>query len=79
MQHHGGMETSHQTILDLAVQRGIIRPRDPTRLQSGLDPFSGSGSTGRGAVLEGFSFVGVELSPEYARIARARIADAARS
>ena len=28
MQHHGGMETSHQTILDLAVQRGLIRPRD---------------------------------------------------
>ena len=28
MQHHGGMETSYQTILDLAVQRGLIRPRD---------------------------------------------------
>jgi predicted transcriptional regulator of viral defense system len=28
MQHHGGMETSHQTILDLAAQRGLIRPRD---------------------------------------------------
>lgn len=28
IQHHGGMETSHQTILDLAAQRGLIRPRD---------------------------------------------------
>lgn len=28
MQHHGGMETSHQIILDLAAQRGLIRPRD---------------------------------------------------
>ena len=28
IQHHGGMETSHQAILDLAAQRGLIRPRD---------------------------------------------------
>jgi predicted transcriptional regulator of viral defense system len=28
MQHYGGMETSHQTIVDLAAQRGLIRPRD---------------------------------------------------
>ena len=41
-----------------------------------LDPFAGSGSTGCGAVIEGFRFIGVELSEEYAAIARARIADA---
>ena len=28
IQHHGGMGNSHQSILDLAAQRGIIRPRD---------------------------------------------------
>lgn len=39
-----------------------------------LDPFMGSGSTGRGAVLEGFSFIGIELELEYVAIARARIA-----
>ena len=39
-----------------------------------LDPFMGSGSTGKGAVSEGFSFVGCELDPEYIEIARARIA-----
>ena len=38
-----------------------------------LDPFTGSGSTGKGAVLEGFRFLGIELSPEYTEIARARI------
>jgi site-specific DNA-methyltransferase (adenine-specific) len=38
-----------------------------------LDPFTGSGSTGCAAVQEGFSFIGCELSEEYARIARARI------
>ena len=38
-----------------------------------LDPFVGSGSTGRGAVLEGFRFVGIEREAEYVEIARARI------
>lgn len=38
-----------------------------------LDPFMGSGSTGRGAVLSGFGFIGIELSPEYAKIATNRI------
>jgi DNA modification methylase len=38
-----------------------------------LDPFMGSGSTGRGAVLEGFRFVGIEREEEYVAIARARI------
>lgn len=38
-----------------------------------LDPFMGSGSTGKAAVLEGFQFVGIELDPIYAAIAEARI------
>jgi len=38
-----------------------------------LDPFIGSGSTGRGAVSQGFNFIGIELSPEYVEIAKARI------
>ena len=38
-----------------------------------LDPFTGSGSTGRGAVLEGFNYIGIEMSPEYVEIAKARI------
>jgi site-specific DNA-methyltransferase (adenine-specific) len=33
----------------------------------------GSGSTGKAAALEGFKFVGCELSPEYFAIAEARI------
>lgn len=39
-----------------------------------LDPFMGSGSTGKAAVLEGFQFVGVEREDEYMPIATARIA-----
>jgi len=38
-----------------------------------LDPFMGSGSTGKAAMLEGFNFIGIEREPEYANIARARI------
>jgi DNA modification methylase len=44
-----------------------------------LDPFTGSGSTGRGAVLEGFAFIGCELDPEYLEIARTRILAAERA
>ena len=38
-----------------------------------LDPFTGSGSTGRGAVLEGFRFIGCEMDADYIEIAKARI------
>jgi len=41
-----------------------------------LDPFMGSGSTGRGAVLEGLRFIGMEMEAEYAAIAIARISQA---
>ena len=38
-----------------------------------LDPFMGSGSTGKAALLEGFEFIGIERDAEYIEIARARI------
>ena len=41
-----------------------------------LDPFAGSGSTGKAAVAEGFRFIGIEREAEYVKIARARIAAA---
>jgi len=43
-----------------------------------LDPFMGSGSTGKAAMLEDFRFIGIESEPEYFEIAQARITDAAR-
>ncbi len=39
-----------------------------------LDPFMGSGSTGKAAALECFNFVGIDQEAEYVAIARARIA-----
>lgn len=38
-----------------------------------LDPFMGSGSTGKAAMLEGFRFIGIEREEEYFKIAKARI------
>lgn len=38
-----------------------------------LDPFFGSGSTGKAAIMEGFSFIGCEREAEYMPIAEARI------
>ena len=38
-----------------------------------LDPFMGSGSTGKAAVREGFRFIGVEIGADYFPIAVARI------
>ena len=39
-----------------------------------LDPFLGSGTTACAAVLEGFDYIGIEMTPDYADIAEARIA-----
>lgn len=38
-----------------------------------LDPFMGSGSTGKAAIREGFQFIGIDMSAEYFSIAAARI------
>jgi DNA modification methylase len=40
-----------------------------------LDPFFGAGTTGLVAMKMGRDCIGVELNPEYAEIARKRIAD----
>ncbi len=39
-----------------------------------LDPFMGSGSTGKAAMREGFRFIGIEMDESYLKIAEARIA-----
>jgi DNA modification methylase len=39
-----------------------------------IDPFFGSGSTGKAALLEGFKVIGIEREPEYFEIAQARCA-----
>jgi site-specific DNA-methyltransferase (adenine-specific) len=66
----------HPTVKPTDLMRYLVRLVTPP---GGLvlDPFTGSGSTGKAAVLEGMRFIGCELSPEYAAIAEARIKAAA--
>lgn len=47
----------------------LVTPKGGTT----LDPFMGSGSTGKAAVRGGFDFVGIEMDKEYMKIAEARI------
>jgi transcriptional regulator with XRE-family HTH domain len=63
----------HPTVKPTALMRYLCRLVTPP---SGtvLDPFMGSGSTGKAAVLEGFNFIGIEREAEYVQIAKARIA-----
>jgi site-specific DNA-methyltransferase (adenine-specific) len=76
-----GMDTGprrnhHPTVKPTDLMRYLCRLVTPP---DGLvlDPFTGSGSTGKAAILEGFRFFGCELSAEYIEIARARIGHAA--
>lgn len=63
---------NHPTVKPTELMRYLCRLVTP---KGGivLDPFMGSGSTGKAAILEGFHFVGIELDPDYFEIACARI------
>jgi site-specific DNA-methyltransferase (adenine-specific) len=63
----------HPTVKPIAVMRWLCKLVTPP---GGLilDPFCGSGSTGCAASQLGFRFLGIEREPEYAAIARARVA-----
>ena len=63
---------NHPTVKPTELMRYLCRLITPPN-GIVLDPFMGSGSTGKGAILEGFDFVGMELDPEYVEIAKARI------
>jgi site-specific DNA-methyltransferase (adenine-specific) len=68
----------HPTVKPTALMRYLARLITP-RGGIILDPFAGSGSTGKAALLEGFRFIGIEQDVRYAAIARARIEHAART
>jgi site-specific DNA-methyltransferase (adenine-specific) len=65
-------ENSHPTVKPTALMRYLIKLVTP---EGGvvLDPFTGSGSTGKAALLDGFQFVGVELTEEYLPIIEGRL------
>jgi len=69
----GCISNNHPTIKPIALMRYLCRLVTPPK---GIvyDPFIGSGTTGIAAGLEGFNFIGSEISPEYVRIAEKRVA-----
>lgn len=67
---------THPTVKPTDLMRWLCRLVTPPGGRV-IDCFFGSGSTGRGAVLEGFSFTGIERESEYGPIARARVLEAA--
>lgn len=62
----------HPTVKPTELMRYLIRLITPPG-GTVLDPFMGSGSTGKAAMLEGARFVGCDLDPDYLAIAEARI------
>ncbi len=66
------MANFHPTVKPIDVERRLVRLVTPPGGVV-LDPFLGSGSTGCGAVLDGFQFIGIERNAEYFAIAKARI------
>lgn len=63
---------SHPTVKPTDLMRYLCRLVTPPGGVV-LDPFMGSGSTGKAAVIEGLRFVGIEREAEYVEIARRRI------
>ena len=62
----------HPTVKPTDLMRWLVRLVTPPGGMV-LDPFMGSGSTGKAARLEGFRFVGIEREAEYHEIAKRRI------
>jgi DNA modification methylase len=62
----------HPTVKPTALMRYLIKLVTPPG-GTVLDPFTGSGSTGKAALLDGFQFVGVELTEEYLPIIEGRL------
>jgi DNA modification methylase len=71
----GEVENDHPTVKPSALMRYLCRLITPPNGII-LDPFSGSGSTGCAALLEGFRFIGCDIKEEYVNIARERIGKA---
>jgi len=70
---HHARRNHHPTVKPIDLMRYLCRLVTPP---GGLvyDPFTGSGTTLIGAKLEGLQWVGSEMDPDYAEIARLRVA-----
>jgi len=62
----------HPTVKPTQLMRYLIKLVTPPG-GTVLDPFTGSGSTGKASLLDGFQFVGAELTEEYLPIIEGRL------
>lgn len=66
----------HKTVKPLELMQWLVRLVAPKPDMLVLDPFCGSGTTGMATILEARRFLGLEMGPESAELARARCAHA---
>ena len=63
---------THPTVKPTDLMRYLVKLITPPG-GTVLDPFTGSGSTGKAAILEGFDFIGIELTEDYWPIIEGRL------
>lgn len=68
----GVVKNIHPTCKPTALMGYLIKLVTP-KGGTVLDPFMGSGSTGVAAKQNGYGFIGIDMTPEYIEIAKARI------
>jgi hypothetical protein len=66
----------HPTVKPTALMEYLVKLVTPPG-GTVLDPFTGSGSTGKAALLNGFKFIGIELTADYLPIIEGRLKHAA--
>jgi site-specific DNA-methyltransferase (adenine-specific) len=66
------VKNNHPTVKPTSLMEYLIKLVTPVG-GTVMDPFMGSGSTGKAAIRGGFDFVGIEREEEYIKIAEARI------
>jgi len=62
----------HPTVKPTALMEYLVNLVTPPN-GTVLDPFTGSGSTGKAAILNGFDFIGIEMTEDYLPIIKARL------
>lgn len=71
-EHSERKGNNHPTVKPIALMEYLIKMVTP-KGGTVLDPFMGSGSTGVAAKKNGYDFIGIDMTPEYIEIAKARI------
>jgi site-specific DNA-methyltransferase (adenine-specific) len=67
-----GAKNFHPTVKPTALMKYLVKLVTPPN-GTVLDPFTGSGSTGKAAILNGFNFIGIEMTEDYLPIIEARL------